>query len=61
MPIPSAEDYRKQAQICTELASISSDPSGVERYKAMAREHLARAVELGDDSGDAAATVPPQG
>src|SRR5689334_14859892 len=43
---PSADYYRKQAQLCAQLALISSDPGVVARYNAMALEHLAKAVEL---------------
>jgi hypothetical protein len=44
--MPSSDYYRKQAQLCAQLALISSDPSVVARCNAMALEHLARADEL---------------
>jgi hypothetical protein len=44
--MPSADYYRKQAQLCAQLALISRDPSVVARYNAMALDHLAKAAEL---------------
>ena len=44
--MPSSDYYRKQAQLCAQLALISSDAALVARYNTMALEHLARAVEL---------------
>jgi len=44
--MPSSDYYRKQAQLCAQLALISSDPTLLARYNTMALEHLARAVEL---------------
>lgn len=48
--MPSSDYYRKQAQLCAQLALISSDPSVVARCNAMALEHLARADELDAES-----------
>ena len=44
--MPSADYYRKQAQLCAKLAGSSTDRSVVSRYHVMALEHLARAEEL---------------
>ena len=44
--MPSSDYYRKQAQLCAQLALISSDATVIARYNAMALEHLAKAVEL---------------
>lgn len=44
--MPTADYYRKHAQICGQLALISNDPAATARYNTMALEHLARAAEL---------------
>jgi len=44
--MPGPDYYRKQAQLCAQLALASHDPSVVARYNTMALEHLARAAEL---------------
>lgn len=44
--MPTSECYRKQAEICAQLALISSDPTVIARCNTMALKHLARAAEL---------------
>jgi len=44
--MPTSECYRKQAEICAQLALISSDPTVIARCNTMVLEHLARAAEL---------------
>ena len=44
--MPGAGYYRKQAQLCAQLALISSGHLVISRYNALALEHLAKAVEL---------------
>jgi hypothetical protein len=44
--MPTSECYRKQAEICAQLAAISSDPTVIARCATMAQEHLARAAEM---------------
>ena len=44
--MPSADYYRKQAQVFAQLAVASADPQVVARYNTMALEHLARAAEI---------------
>jgi hypothetical protein len=44
--MPSAEYYRKQAQVCAKLALGSTDPGAVSRYHVMLLEHLAKAEQL---------------
>ena len=58
--MPSSDYYRKQAQLCAQLALISSDATVVARYNAMALEHLAKAVELdaGSDAMQPAVWLP---
>jgi hypothetical protein len=44
--MPTSECYRRQAEICAEIASISSDPTVIARCATMVQEHLARAAAL---------------
>lgn len=44
--MPGAGYYRKQAQLCAQLALISSGHLVISRYNALALEHLAKAAEL---------------
>ena len=44
--MPTSECYRKQAEICAEIASISGDPTVIARCATMVQEHLARAAAL---------------
>lgn len=44
--MPSADYYRKQAQLCAKLAGSSADRRVVSRYHVMTLEYLARAEEL---------------
>lgn len=53
--MPGAEYYRKQAQLCAQLALISSGNLVISRYNTLALEHLAKAAEL--DAGTEA-TAP---
>lgn len=50
--MPTSECYRAQAEICAQIASISSDPTVIARCATMVQEHLARAAALdaGPDS-----------
>lgn len=48
--MPGSEYYRKQAQLCAQLALLSRDPTVIARYNTMALEHLAKAVEV--DGGE---------
>lgn len=44
--MPGAGYYRKQAQLCAQLALISSGHLVISRYNTLALEHLAKAAEL---------------
>jgi hypothetical protein len=44
--MPGSEYYRKQAQLCAQLALISSGHLVISRYNTLALEHLAKAAEL---------------
>jgi hypothetical protein len=50
--MPTSECYRRQAEICAQIASISSDPTVIARCASMVEEHLARAaaLDVGPDS-----------
>lgn len=49
--MPGAEYYRKQAQLCAQLALISSGHLVISRYNTLALEHLAKAAELDASTG----------
>lgn len=44
--MPGSDYYRKQAQLCVQLALVSRDPTVIARYNTMALEHLAKAAEM---------------
>jgi len=61
--MPGPDYYRKQAQLCAQLALASRDQSVIARYNAMALEHLARAAELdaGSEGMPPALRMPDDG
>ena len=57
--MPSAEYHRKQAELFASLALVhTSNVYLMERYTALAKEHLAKAADAADAEA-AAQTLPP--